>query len=98
MRVAQVGPAKFQVLNKQANPTKSVLNPIGVNLMNDRSKIAEHHAKGGDVIAHLGEVDPDFGSHSSSPVVCDSFTLENRSGRGSPPSTPAAAPIGGSAQ
>lgn len=38
------------------------------------------------------------GSHFSSPVVCDSFTVENRSGRGSPPSTPAAASTGGCAQ
>lgn len=38
------------------------------------------------------------GSHFSSPVVCDDFTVENRSGRGSPPSTPAAASICGSAQ
>ncbi len=96
--MAQLRTAKFQVLNKQANSAKPVLNPIGVNLMNDRSKIAEHHAKGRNVVAHLSEVDPDLGSHFSSPVVCDSFTVENRSGRGSPPSTPAAASTDGCAQ
>ena len=69
----KLGPSLVKILHRQSNAPKSVLNAVGVNLMNDRSKIADDHAKRGDVVSDHGKIDFDLNSHFQSPVgVCPS--------------------------
>lgn len=54
--------------------------------MNDRSKVAEDHLQRRNVISDGGKIEFDFDRHSSSPVLCDNFTVE-RPGERATPST-----------
>jgi len=89
--VLPLNPTGLRFLKEEAGSAEFLLDSLRMFAMHDLDHVLNDKADRGDVSG-------DFFRHSSSPVVCDSVTVENRSGRRSPPSTPAAASMCGSAQ
>ena len=77
-------PPRSRLLHKQASRAKLRINRVRIKLMRDLNHVLDDKAERGDVGG-------DFFRHFSSPVLCDSSTVEVHGGRAIPPCSPAVA-------